>query len=304
MLSLAAYLYEQYDMLPQRKADLFFNLVNSIIDEWDKARGIRRSVGLWKSPRDKLNTLSFIAFKQLAERTDLVDENVVQEWIGERSPSPPPNVCRTLAVETGLLAEEKKGSWLFVHKTIQEYLAAMFIVDSSLRPLELLNELDPDQRNRILVYLANMVSDNTNFVEQIIDEKKLNDEDKAEVLTTAMSEGMELDTKVKGKVYPLVGRYLQHKFSIAIDVDVRLKSLSVRTGVSSAKELTPVLFLIARLAKTKFAKEVRDIAKAVLPRTAVLLVDFVLNSSAFFITKSDQGNIEAANETKTDFSEK
>ena len=306
MLNLAAYLFEQYNMLPHRKVDLFYNVINAIVDDWDKARGIRRSIGLWNSPRHKLNILAYIAYQQFASGTDVVSENTIQQWIGDRTSTAVPGMCRLLAVETGLLTEEGDGKWSFVHKSIQEYLAAVFIADSSSRPLELLNKLHSEQRSRLLAYISNMVSNNTEFVEQILNERAIVELEKGEILTTALAEGMELNSRLKGRVYELVGQYLRHKFEIALKIEIVGKRLSVVANtVDAAKGVGDVLYMIAKLGRTKFGDEFRDVAKAVLPKALFSLINFVLKSSAFFITAGkDQRRIEGRNETTTDFSEK
>jgi NACHT domain len=306
MLNLAAYLFEQYDMLPHRRVDLFFNVVNAIIDEWDKARGIRRSVGLWKSPRHKLNILAHIAYRQFVSGTETVSEDVVQQWIGERTSELLPQMCRALAVETGLLAEVRSGEWTFVHKSIQEYLAAVFVADSSLRPFELLNIADLEQRNRIISYLSNMVSNNTQFVEQVLDDQKIPELEKGNILTTSLSEGMELDNRLKGRVYETVAIYLKSEFEVSVTFELNEKRLSLTAGnVETAKTIRNVLYLVARLGRTKFGEEFRDIAKAVLPKPIYTLIDFILSSSAFFITKDAKpGVIEGRSETGIDFVEK
>jgi energy-coupling factor transporter ATP-binding protein EcfA2 len=305
MLNMAAYLFDKYNMLPSRSVDLFYNIINTVIDDWDKIRGIKRGEGLWNSPRQKLTVLAYLAYELFRSNSDVLDEEIAQSWLNKFSNLAADDVFKNLALETGLLTSAGPRKWTFVHRVIQEYLAAVFVSDSSEEPLKVLTELNSERRIRCLAYLSNMISDNENFIDRIINATSLRENEKAEIMFRAIAEGMEVNISNKQDIYSLLVPYIEDKFSVVEEFAVEDNKLTIRTDSSASQGATSeVIFRLSLVGKTRFGRDFADIIRTVLPKSLSSLVRFVLESSALFIATVGSKIIEGTNQDNADFDRK
>jgi HEAT repeat protein len=146
LLSLIVLVYEAQLDLPDRRADLYKRCVDTLLMEWDAKRGIRRSRQF--QPEHKRQLLAVIAwhFHQQGQRyfpeqellTVIADFLPMVGLARDNSRS----ILLEIADEHGLLKEQAKGWYGFVHLTLQEYFVALAITDQ-------------DHLERLLIHRAN-----------------------------------------------------------------------------------------------------------------------------------------------------
>jgi hypothetical protein len=119
--------------IPRRAIGLVERAVQTLTLRWDQSKGVRRGSDLPLDGYERVRCLSRIAFDmaQLEERWDVV-EGAVRRHIKllQFQGIDPRLLLREIAQWYGLLVPSSPETWQFVHKTIHDYLAARFWVDS------------------------------------------------------------------------------------------------------------------------------------------------------------------------------
>lgn len=121
--------------IPDRPSDLLRRVVNLLTREWNDDRRIRRSSAFPGFDTDaKIMFLSELAWRLLQDgltRFSTTDFNKVYERLFEKFqlPSRSTGALREIESHNGLLVEVG-GNYEFAHRTIQEFLAAEFVVRS------------------------------------------------------------------------------------------------------------------------------------------------------------------------------
>jgi NACHT domain len=129
-------IYERIHKVPDRPKTVYRKIVNLLLEEWDQQRSVNRPSRYSKFEADrKFEFLSHLAFylststrASVFTRTDLIDSyrSICKNF------GLPENEAELAAAEieshTGLLIQSGYEKYEFVHKSIQEYLGAEYIV--------------------------------------------------------------------------------------------------------------------------------------------------------------------------------
>ncbi|GHO55298.1 NACHT domain-containing protein [Ktedonobacter robiniae] len=133
LLSLIVIVYEDRLDLPERRSLLYKQCVDTLLTKWDASRNIRRLRAF--KPEHKRQLLEEVAWhfhlhgqRYFPER-DLLD--IITNFLPAIGLEPEQNgqVLDEILSENGLLKEQARGWYGFLHLTIQEYLAAQYAVD-------------------------------------------------------------------------------------------------------------------------------------------------------------------------------
>lgn len=148
-------IYERIGSIPEKPKTVYRKIVSLLLEKWDEERSVKRRSAYAKFDLDrKLEFLAQLAFTltQFFRSTLFTRSELLRAYghIHDNFSLPKedaPHVVRELESHTGLFLESGNELYEFSHKSLQEYLAAEFIVrlpsipDEKAGLLELPNEL-------------------------------------------------------------------------------------------------------------------------------------------------------------------
>ncbi len=208
LLALLCIGYGHEPSFPKRKDQLYKQALQVVLQQWDEERGIRReSIYGQLSLEKKQTLLAYVAYTTFSQGQLFIAEadltqHIVDFWqnwrqeeierqkaeYGQVYPPElpqkeivPQKIIWEIAAQHGLLVEQLTSVYSFSHLTLQEYFAALYIVENENRgSVEQLMPFVDDYRWRELFLLtAGMLADATEFFElflQALEQMIANDE--------------------------------------------------------------------------------------------------------------------------------
>jgi len=151
LLTLMATLHSSWGQLPEDRADLYEETVKLLLARWQRGRevlgpdnepliepGIAQVLGVGDtSVREALERLAFTVHQRQrsagrrtddSEPADISEGEILVAFKPLLGTLAPETVLRYLQERAGLLIERRSGVYAFVHRSLQEYLAACFLV--------------------------------------------------------------------------------------------------------------------------------------------------------------------------------
>ncbi|GMV05704.1 MAG: hypothetical protein AMXMBFR53_19810 [Gemmatimonadota bacterium] len=129
-------IYERTGAIPEKPRSVYKKIVRIFLSEWDEERGVRRAsryAGFTVDRKEEfLEALAFRITSRLG-RTTFRDHELAAFYVGLHADfGLPKNEAEQVAAEvethTGLLLQTGEDQYEFAHKSLQEYLAASYIV--------------------------------------------------------------------------------------------------------------------------------------------------------------------------------
>ncbi len=129
-------LYERYKRIPEKPKSVYRKIINLLLEEWDLQRNVFRESKYSKFEIDrKREFLANLAFhlmkihnKSIFERHDLIEAYSEIRFNFGLPENECQNVINEIESHTGIFVQSGYAKYEFVHKSIQEYLAAEYIV--------------------------------------------------------------------------------------------------------------------------------------------------------------------------------
>ena len=137
-LTIIIIIHNQTDYLPDQSIDLYDRIINTLLVRWDHDRGVQRgsrySGFLVEKKRRFLSNLAFrMTFREKVKRFGRKELSSVCEDVGKQfriNLSQSDEVAREIESHTGIIVESGFDYFEFSHLTLQEYLAAEYLVSS------------------------------------------------------------------------------------------------------------------------------------------------------------------------------
>jgi hypothetical protein len=135
-------IYKRYGYLPEQPTQIYQKLVNLLLEQWDAERGVKRdSKYAGFTPAKKAEFLAALAYllTYSLQKTMFSEEDLVKAYgmICDRFKLPPDEatqVAHEIQTHTGIIILGPRDIYEFSHLSLQEYLAADYIVRSPLDP--------------------------------------------------------------------------------------------------------------------------------------------------------------------------
>jgi len=132
--------YKRYGYLPDQPSHIYAKLVNLLLTAWDAERGIKReSQYAGFNPTKKAEFLAALSYRLTysLEKTTFTQDDFVKAYISicgrfKLPPGQAVQVAREIQTHTGIVILGPKDFYEFCHLSLQEYLAAEYIVRSPL----------------------------------------------------------------------------------------------------------------------------------------------------------------------------
>jgi HEAT repeat protein len=171
LLSLLLIVYDERRALPERRAALYDQYVEILLTQWDASRTLPRMQAF--KPEHHHQLLEVVAWHFHQQRQCSFSERALLEVIAAYLPAigfPPEQNTRVLAeiiAENGLLKEQARGWYGFVHLTFQEYFAAHFAARHQELDL-LLRRRDDLWWEEVLFFYAGCIADVSLLVQHLL----------------------------------------------------------------------------------------------------------------------------------------
>jgi hypothetical protein len=171
LLSLIVLVYEAQLDLPDRRADLYKRCVEVLLTEWDARRNIRRRREF--KPEHKRQLLAELAWHFHTQGRRYFPERELQAEIARFLPvlglpaEQYEHVLKEITNENGLLKEQARGWYGFLHLTLQEYFVAQYINDQNELATLLKHIGDPWWEEVLLLY-AGQTSDASSLLQHLL----------------------------------------------------------------------------------------------------------------------------------------
>ncbi len=171
LLSLIVIAYRDQLELPDKRAELYRQCVNTMLNKWDERRGIKRHSDF--NPEQKLQLLEVVAWRFHLRRQCYFPErellNVITELFSsvEYSPALAQQILDELTEGSGLFKRQAHSWYSFSHLTLQEYFVAQYAVKYNQLDILLSYRGDPWWEEVILLY-AGCISDASSLLQKLI----------------------------------------------------------------------------------------------------------------------------------------
>ncbi len=171
LLSLIVIVYEDRLDLPDRRVELYERCVDTLLAKWDTSRDIRRRREF--KPEHKQRLLEEVAWHFHNQGLRYFPESELLNIIGVFLPAiglPTEQNIRVLeeiAAENGLLKEQARHWYGFLHLTLQEYFVARYAADNQQLEELLTHQVDP-WWEEVLVLYAGQISDASQLLQKLI----------------------------------------------------------------------------------------------------------------------------------------
>jgi hypothetical protein len=171
LLSLIVIVYEDQLELPERRAELYKQCVDILLTKWDSSRDIRRRREFKSEHKRQLLAEVAWHFHCLGQRyfaeSDLL--NVIADFLPTIGLSADQHmrVLAEITAENGLLFEQAKHWYGFLHLTLQEYFTALYITENQ-QLSTLLSHLGDPWWEEVLLLYTGQISNATPLFQQLI----------------------------------------------------------------------------------------------------------------------------------------
>ena len=171
LLSLILIVYEAQLDLPDRRAELYKQCVETLLTKWDTSRDIRRRREF--KPEHKRQLLEEVAWHFHLQGRRYFPENELLMVIANFLPAiglkeeQSRQILEEIAAENGLLKEQAKEWFGFLHLTLQEYFVALYVADQNMLDILLSHRGEPWWEEVMLLY-AGHTSDASPLLQKLL----------------------------------------------------------------------------------------------------------------------------------------
>jgi len=177
LLSLIIIVYEDQLDLPDRRAELYKQCVDILLTRWDASRDIRRRREF--KPDHKRQLLAEVAWHFHTQGRRYMSESELLTVIANFLPviglAPEQNlrILGEIAAENGLLKEQARHWYGFLHLSLQEYFVALYVANQQQQHVEtLLEHLGDPWWEEVLLLYAGQTSDASLLFQKLLEQGK------------------------------------------------------------------------------------------------------------------------------------
>jgi predicted NACHT family NTPase len=171
LLSLLIILYERQLDLPERRAEVYRQCVETLLIRWDESRNLERRRVF--TPLIKQKLLALVAWRFQAQQRRYFPESELLELIADflrvmgLSGESNRQLLAEITAAHGLLKEQAQGWYGFSHLTLQEYFVAHYAVEQDELETLLLHREDPWWEEALLLY-AGLTPDASHLMHRLV----------------------------------------------------------------------------------------------------------------------------------------
>jgi len=169
LLTMIATVHRYRSALPGRRVELYKEIYEVFLGKRQESKGL--SIDM--VPAQKQNVLQSLAYEMMREKIREIRKpdavEIIKPSLSMVAPNLNPEVfLQSIEQQTGLVLERELGIYSFTHKTFQEYLASMYILDKNLES-ELYERIKDDWWHEVIKLYAAQ-TDATQLIRTCLDQ--------------------------------------------------------------------------------------------------------------------------------------
>jgi energy-coupling factor transporter ATP-binding protein EcfA2 len=242
LLTMIATVHRYRSALPGRRVELYKEICEVFLGKRQESKGL--SIDM--VPAQKQSVLQSLAYQMMGgsvrevRKPDAIE--IIKPSLAMVAPTLSPEVfLKSIEQQTGLLLERELGIYSFAHKTFQEYLASMYILDQNLES-ELYDYIDDDWWHEV-IKLYSAQSDATQIITVCLDQ----DPPSAKALSLAI-QCLEEAHQVKPELREIAEKILlQNAEDEDPDIRTIIGEALLSNRLKHLSALSPTLFIDTKL---------------------------------------------------------
>lgn len=234
LLSLTTSMFLRQSVTPHNRTTLLKHFVKALVEDWDSSRNIVRFRSRWTAPHRLYPILCYLSFECSKTGKSSFSIDDVLKWRKDYSDEAPVTQLLTVLAETtGLILQTSANQWSFSHKIYLDYLAAQFLVGSTLNASDLLKQSPLNESSKNVWSLASAITYDANHLFELIRKnKRMLELRKALLIVQALSDDLEIDKN-----------HLKRSCEFVIKtIELLTKDLKVNVGSSNSLSLWSASF--------------------------------------------------------------
>jgi hypothetical protein len=214
-LAVSTSLFARNSVTPFYASDIISQCLRTLVGEWDRKKNVVRAPEPWGTPDHILKILSRICFHTLQTGHGTFRTDALEPWLRDLAcDSTPIRVLQVLAESTGVLEACPDNEWRITHKTLQEFLAAKYVVESCQDVNELLKtEFRSQDFHRVTRFALGITNDGSQLLEFILGTDQLKEAPKMVLLADVLAQPFMAKHAVISHSCDTVVRWLETAFS-------------------------------------------------------------------------------------------
>jgi hypothetical protein len=215
LLSHCTKLSMRHSLTANNDVEMFQGCLRLLLDEWDEKKNIVRAANVWARPRHLYQLLSVICYHTLTEQRGEFTSDDVESWCHKYSSSAPlDEILRILSETSGIVRPSGDRKWIIAHATFQEYLAAIYIIDSSSEATSLVKEwLHGPRISNVLKFASAATSDASDLFEFAMRAKWPRPDDRMVTLAEMIAQQPKADTDLIKRGCEELTKWLNSSFA-------------------------------------------------------------------------------------------
>jgi hypothetical protein len=214
-LAVSTGLFARNSVTPFYASDILSQCVSMLLDEWDRKRNVFRTSEPWGTPNHMLKILSSICFHSLKGEQQQFTTSKMESWLRDLPyDAPLPKVLKVLAESSGVLAACPGDEWRITHKTMQDFLAAVYIVESCRDVHDLLKrEVGIRSFQQAIRFALGITNDGSQLLEFILETDQLEEGPRMVLLADVLAQPFIAKHAIVTHSCDAVVRWLEPSFS-------------------------------------------------------------------------------------------
>ncbi|MEL6488377.1 MAG: NACHT domain-containing protein [Cyanobacteria bacterium J06621_3] len=180
LLTFLCLVYDREQTLPRKRSTLYERALNIILYEWSAQKRIKRDP-IYKGFHPELEKLllakiAYDSFSkdQLFFSKDYVTEQItvfLLDTLDAKKALNADEVLEAIEVQQGILVERATGAYSFSHLTLQEYLAALHIVETQTERTQITKHLTDEHWREVFLLISGLMSNRSIYFFMVIDQQ-------------------------------------------------------------------------------------------------------------------------------------
>ena len=225
LLSLTTAMFVRQSVTPHNLTTLLKHFVKALIEDWDSTRSIVRHKSRWTAPHRLYPILCNLSFEcRKAGQVSFSTEDVIKWRKDPIERIPARQLLDAVSEISGLISQTASDKWVFKHKLVMDYLAAQYLVASTVdAEVFFVGKLSDELSKDVWSLAAAITYDADHLFDVVTKSNEITSIAKALLVARALVEDVEITKTALDKCCAIVVRTLEF-FMKEMTIDESSKS--------------------------------------------------------------------------------